>query len=122
MHGRPKIVEAFEREAGCDFGSVSRDGLIGLFDTSCIGMADQEPAAIINDRSFTRLTPYRVRQIVRDIRAGKPVADMMTEGFGDGENSNELIGSMVYNNIRLKGPILDEDVQDRCRRSRRPCQ
>ncbi len=111
MNGRQKIVDAFEREAGCKFGSVSRDGLIGLFHTSCIGMNDQEPAAIINDRVFTRLTPYRVRQIVRDMRAGKPVADMMTEGFGDGENSNDLIRSMVYNNIRLKGPILDENYK-----------
>lgn len=111
MNGHAKIVEAFERETGCKFGSVSRDGLIGLFHTSCIGMNDQEPAAIINDRVFTRLTPYRVRQIVRDIRAGKPAAEMMTEGLGDGENSNELIRSMVYNNIRLKGPILDENYK-----------
>ena len=39
--GREKVKEAFEEAAGCTFGHVSPDGLIGLFDTSCMGMNDQ---------------------------------------------------------------------------------
>jgi [NiFe] hydrogenase diaphorase moiety large subunit len=57
---------------------VSDDGLIGLFDTSCIGMNDQEPAAIINGMVFTRLTPFRVKEIVRDIRDGIEVEEYVS--------------------------------------------
>ncbi|OPX28321.1 MAG: hypothetical protein B1H06_03520 [Candidatus Cloacimonas sp. 4484_143] len=48
MMGRDEIAKAFEEEVGCKFGSVNEDGNIGLFSTSCIGMNDQEPSAIIN--------------------------------------------------------------------------
>ena len=71
MFGREAIKEAFEKSAGIRFGQVTDDGLIGLFDTACIGMNDQEPAAIINNVVFTRLTPYRVREIVKMMKEGK---------------------------------------------------
>ena len=35
MMGRAKIAETFEREAGCRFGEVTEDGLIGLFWRRC---------------------------------------------------------------------------------------
>lgn len=109
MMGRQKVKETFENEAGIKFGDVTPDGLIGLFDTACIGMNDQEPAALINGQVFTNLTPFRVKEIVRDIKAGRPLDDMFTAAYGDGENRNELIKSVVVNNIRKKGPILSED-------------
>lgn len=106
MMGRDEVAKAFEKEVGCRFGSVSEDGLIGLFNTSCIGMNDQEPAALINNKVFTRLTPYRAKEIIRGIKAGKTVDELVSEGYGDGQNDNLLIKSMVNNNIRKKGPIL----------------
>lgn len=105
MMGRDEVAKAFEKEAGCKFGKVTKDGLIGLFDTSCIGMSDQEPAALINGVVFPRLTPFRVKELVCDMRAGKKVKEMFTEGLGDGVNSK--IGSVVQNNIRKVGPVLD---------------
>ena len=48
MMGCREVARIFEEETGCKFGEVTDDGLIGLFYTSCIGMNDQEPAAIIN--------------------------------------------------------------------------
>jgi [NiFe] hydrogenase diaphorase moiety large subunit len=109
LMGREKIMETFERETGTKFGHVSEDGLFGLFDTSCIGMNDQEPSAIINGKVFTNLTPFRVMELVKDMRKGTDVEALMIEGFGDGSNGTKLIGSMVHNNIRRKGPILDEN-------------
>ncbi len=108
MMGRQDIKEAFEKEVGCKFGEVSPDGLIGLFDTACIGMNDQEPAALINDIVFTKLTPFRVKELIRDIRSGKTIRDLFVESFGDSQNATEQIKSMVYNNIRKKGPILED--------------
>ncbi len=107
MKGQDDVAKAFEKEVGCAFGEVSKDGQIGLFDTSCIGMNDQEPAAIINGKVFTNLTPFRVKELVKDMKANKPIENLMTEGLGDGQNSNEQIKAMVANNIRKIGPVLD---------------
>jgi len=110
MMGREKIAHAFEEAVGCKFGELSPDGLIGLFDTSCIGMNDQEPAAIINNRVFTRLTPFRVKELVKDMKSGKDIDDMYSASRGDGNNSHELVHSVVNNNIRKEGPILMDDI------------
>ena len=106
MQGRETIAKTFEEEVGIKFGNVSTDGLIGLFNTSCIGMSDQEPAAIINGLIFNNLTPFRVREIIRDMKKGKPVREMYRANYGDGNNSNKLVESVVSNNIRRKGRII----------------
>jgi len=111
LMGRDKIVKAFTEELSCDWNSVSGDGLAGLFDSSCIGMSDQEPAALINGMVFTRLTPFRVREIVRDMRAGKNVRDMQVAELGDGNNSDPLLHSTVYNNIMKKGDVGFSDYE-----------
>ncbi len=111
MMGRDEVARTFEKEVGVHFGEVSSDGLIGLYNTSCIGMNDQEPAAIINNRVFTRLTPFRVKEIIRDIKEGKDVDTMFSASFGDGENRNDLVKAVVSNNIRKIGPILDPEYK-----------
>lgn len=107
MMGRKEVAETFEKELGIKFGQVTPDGLVGLFNTSCIGMNDQEPAALINNFVFTRLTPFRVKEIIRDMKAGKKVEEMYSAAYGDGMNASELVRSVVTNNIRKIGPILD---------------
>ncbi len=111
MMGRGKIAHAFEEAVGIKFGEVNSDGTIGLFNTSCIGMNDQEPAAIINNRVFTKLTPFRVKELVKDMQDGKDVDDMYSASTGDGNNSHELVHSVVNNHIRKEGPILKADVK-----------
>jgi [NiFe] hydrogenase diaphorase moiety large subunit len=103
---RADVKKTFEEQSGVSFGNVSSDGLIGLFDTSCIGMSDQEPAAIINNVIFTNLTPFRVKEIVADMKEGKLVEEMHKQNFGGGKNSSDLIQAVVKNNIRRKGPVL----------------
>lgn len=108
MFGRQAIKEAFEKEVGIAFGQVTDDGLIGLFDTACIGMNDQEPAAIINNKVFTRLTPYRVKEIVRHMRQGLSLDELVNESYGDGKNQHPHLKAMVSSNIRRKGMILSD--------------
>ncbi len=111
MMGRDTVARTFEHETGIPFNSVTRDGLIGLFETSCIGMSDQEPAAIINDRIFPNLTPFRAKELIRDIKAGKTMDELIVEGFGDGQNSNKDIRAIINNNIRKIGPVLSPDYK-----------
>jgi [NiFe] hydrogenase diaphorase moiety large subunit len=106
MMGRDEIAGAFEEETGVKFGSVSEDGLIGLFSTADIGMNDQEPAALINDVPFTNLTISRVKALVAGFRAGKDVKDLIG-ATGDGMNADPRIHSMVRNNCPKKtGAVL----------------
>lgn len=105
MKGRASVAKAFEDAAGCSFGRTTEDGLIGLFDTSCIGMNDQEPAAIINGVIFTDLTPDKAKELVAEMKAGKEVSKLV-KNYGDGNNQSDLIKSMVNNNIQKKGSVL----------------
>lgn len=67
-----------------------------MFDTSCIGLNDQEPAALINFYPFTKLTVEKAKHIIRSLRDGIPVerlADRVTsevQGF-IGSERNILI-------------------------------
>jgi len=105
MMGCYDVAKAFEKEVGCKFGELSSDGKIGLHYTADIGMNDQEPAAIINDVIFTSLTADKVKAIVADMKAGKKIQDTVKD-FGDGNNQDALIKSMVKNNIQKKGAVL----------------
>ena len=76
MNGRQAVKEAFEQATNCKWGRVDDTGTFGLFDTSCIGMSDQEPAALINSQPFTNLTPEKVNRIVKQLRWGTPVGQL----------------------------------------------
>ncbi len=104
MKGMADVADEFEKQTGIKFGNKTPDGLIGLYYTACIGMNDQEPAALINSVVFTELTRDKVRKLISDMRAGKAVQEMYTE-LGDGQNANPLMKSMVKNNIRKAGPV-----------------
>ncbi len=105
MMGRAEVAEAFEKATGTQFGQVSSDGLFGLFDTSCIGMNDQEPAAIINGVIYPKITTYRVRELVKSFRSGMTAAEMVNS-FGGGQNQSALIKSMVTNNLNRRGAVI----------------
>jgi len=110
MAGREKVAKALEKEAGCHFGETSPDGLITLLETSCIGMNDQEPAAIINGVIFTSLTEEKARKIIARMKEKQDVQSMIEE-YGDGANQHELVRAMVKNNIRKKGPVIFGDYK-----------
>lgn len=111
MFGYESVKRTFEEETGIKFGQVTEDGLIGLFNTACMGMSDQEPAALINNRVFTRLTPYRVREIIQHMREGRDAEELMNESYGDGKNQLPSMRAMVSSNIRRKGMILADDYE-----------
>lgn len=107
LKGYDIVKAAFEQNIGVKMGSISEDG-IGLFNTACIGMSDQEPAALINNEVFTNLTPEKVEQIITGMKSNQPVKNLLVEAFGDGNNSHPLIQSMVNSNIKKSGKILDD--------------
>ncbi|MEA1997236.1 MAG: NAD(P)H-dependent oxidoreductase subunit E, partial [Gemmatimonadota bacterium] len=112
MMGFDKVACAFEEAAGIKFGETTPDGLISLDETSCIGMSDQEPAALVGNLPFTSLTAGKARWIVEGLKSGKTPQELVDEaGYGDGGNAHRLVRSMVRNNLRKRGRILFADIE-----------
>ncbi len=76
LKGYARIKEAFERETGAAMGSVDRTGTFGLFPTPCIGLSDQQPAALINFYPFTNLNSQKIKEIIRKLREGARPEDI----------------------------------------------
>lgn len=77
--GFQRVKKAFERETGADFGSVDSSGQFGLFETACIGLSDQEPAALINFHPFTNLNSLKVKNIITRLKQGASPAELCDE-------------------------------------------
>jgi [NiFe] hydrogenase diaphorase moiety large subunit len=73
-------------------------------------MNDQEPAAIINGTVFTRLNPSKVKNLILGIKEGKEIEELLEE-MGDEVSGQDLMRTMVQNNIRKKGPVLFSDYE-----------
>jgi len=78
MKGFDAVKAALEKETGCNFEEYGDDQFT-LFETSCIGMSDQEPAALINFQPFTNLTPKKVKIIIERIKNGDDVKDFSSK-------------------------------------------
>jgi [NiFe] hydrogenase diaphorase moiety large subunit len=68
MKGAKEVARAFEQALALSIGQTSSDGMFTLDWTSDIGMADQEPAALINRMVLTELKPEDVPAIVAALR------------------------------------------------------
>ncbi len=104
MMGQAEVADEFKKELGINIGQRTPDGLFSLHHTACIGMSDQEPAALINAVVFTELNRSKVKELVAMMRQGK-AAEEMFDSYGDGNNAHHLVKSMVKNSIRKGGPV-----------------
>ncbi|MBT8448400.1 MAG: NAD(P)H-dependent oxidoreductase subunit E, partial [Gammaproteobacteria bacterium] len=93
MTGAAEVRKAFEKELGIKVGEVTSDMQFGLFETSCIGLSDQGPAALINHRAATHLTPTKVAKIIQKIKLGKKIS------------------SLPDKNILKTGPVFFQEIK-----------
>jgi [NiFe] hydrogenase diaphorase moiety large subunit len=105
LAGYERVARAFSEELGVKLGETTADGAFTLERTACIGMSDQEPAALIGDVPVTELSSDRAREVVAELRAHMTPARLVKK-LGDGNNAHPLVRSMVRNNIRAAGPIV----------------
>ncbi len=68
MKGAAAVAQAFEQALGVAMGGTSEDGAFTLEWTSDIGLADQEPAALVNGMALTELEPADAPLIVAALR------------------------------------------------------
>jgi [NiFe] hydrogenase diaphorase moiety large subunit len=87
-----RVARQLENELGVEFGETTEDGLFTLDYTACMGMCDQGPAMLVNDRIYINLTPSKVSLIVADLKRG-----VFPEQGPD----------VVPRNLVKSGPLLD---------------
>lgn len=104
MAGSAAVTEAFVSELGIAVGETTPDGKITLEHTPCIGMCDQSPAAMVNDVVVTNLDAARARQIAAKLKSD--INADLVDTPGNGNNANDLVRSMVQNNIRQSGEVI----------------
>ena len=68
LQGKDQIAGQLQTDLGLGFGDTSADGNFTLTWAACMGMCDQGPAMLVNDKVYTRLTPELAREIVNKCR------------------------------------------------------
>jgi [NiFe] hydrogenase diaphorase moiety large subunit len=66
--GKAQVARQLENDLGITFGETSADGRFSLEWASCLGMCDQGPALLVNDKVFTRVTPEQVHRIIEECK------------------------------------------------------
>ena len=99
MSGSRELVGMLAQRLGVEPGTTREDGVVSLGYTSCTGMGDQGPAALVNNRTLTLLTPQRCEQIAKLIEKRMLLEEWPQELFAVGEN------------IQRRDLLLDNDLQ-----------
>ncbi len=105
MRGYDDVRAALEQGTGTSLGGVDPTGTFGLFSSPCIGLSDQEPAMLVDDVVFTRLTPERVADIVGRIRHGESPGDVANPDRVP-THLREYVDALVECNVRTHGPVF----------------
>ncbi len=69
MAGKDRVARQLMNDLGVEFGQTTPDGKFSLEYASCLGMCDQGPAMLVNDKVYTRVTPEMVHEILEECRA-----------------------------------------------------
>ncbi len=98
MLGSADLLTQLCDELGVVPGRTSQDGRVSIDTTSCTGLCDQGPAALVNYRAVKRLTPERIHEMAALIEARTPLAEWPSEWFD------------IESTIRRRDVLLGNDV------------
>lgn len=96
MLGNPALMQDFCNKLWLEPGKVSEDNLVSADRTSCTGMCDQGPAALVNGWPLTNLNQDRLDLVGNLIRDRVPVSSWPSMLFE------------VKDNVRRAGMLLGE--------------
>jgi len=68
VNGAKGILQAIEDELNIGVGETSEDGDFTLLSVACLGCCSLSPVIMINNETFGRLTPKKVREILKQYR------------------------------------------------------
>jgi [NiFe] hydrogenase diaphorase moiety large subunit len=96
IKGAAGVAEAFEQALGVTMGGTTADGGFTIEWTADIGMADQEPAALVNGMARIGLTPGDVPDLIAALRRGQVASNVRS--------------SLVKAGPLLTGPLIRGDA------------
>lgn len=64
MKGKKEIVKVMEDMLKIKVGETTAGKRFSLLETNCIGLCDQGPAMLINDKPYTKLDATKVKEIL----------------------------------------------------------
>jgi len=105
MKGAAEVAQAFAKAAGVSIGGTSPDGEFTVEWTSDIGMADQEPSALINGTVVTDLTPLDPPAIIAALRQVR-TANTLPLFPGLDSQGAALSQARVASSLVQTGPII----------------
>lgn len=68
MAGKTGVAKALQRELGIKFGETTKDNKFTLEYVNCLGLCDQGPAVLINERVYQKVTPEKAVQILCEVK------------------------------------------------------
>jgi NADH:ubiquinone oxidoreductase subunit E len=68
MQGKDRVMRQMENDLGIRFGETTPDGKFSLEWANCMGMCDQGPAMLVNEKIYTHVTPEKVHEILEECR------------------------------------------------------
>lgn len=98
MLGNQILFKSLCKKLGVEAGRPRADGQVTVGLTSCTGICDQGPAALVNGLAVSNLTEKRIHKMVGRIEAGIPLAEWPESLF------------LVKDNIRRKDRLLSDEI------------
>lgn len=103
MLGKHALMDYFCKALNLKIGEVRADGLVSIDNTSCSGMCDQGPAALVNCYALTNLTHTRIDAIAALINQQVPTTEWPKVFFSTTDN-------IYKKDILLESPINTGDA------------
>ena len=111
MLGKDELMQYLCNKLWVEPGRLSEDGLVSVDSTSCTGMCDQGPAALVNGWPLTNLDHNRLDLIAELIRSRKPVADwppMLFEVADNVHRGDVLLGQPFEPGAAIRATLTDD--------------
>ena len=71
VNGAVNISQAITEELGIEEGQTTEDDLVTLERVACLGCCSLAPVIMINNKVFGKLTPEKVRKLMKNLKEGK---------------------------------------------------
>ena len=71
VNNQPGVLSTLKTMLNIDVGQTTDDKMFTLEYTSCLGACDKAPAMRIGEKTFTKLTPNKIKAIIAEYRGRK---------------------------------------------------
>jgi NADH-quinone oxidoreductase subunit E len=69
LRGAPEVIAAFEKKLGvkANSGEATADGLFSIDTAECLGLCEQAPCVLVDEKRFGNITPEIVDEILKEL-------------------------------------------------------